>query len=72
MRAVFCCEEMVSVCVSRACGSPWGLRGLSPSAHSECQCIPVGPGEQVGVMSFMLNWVTNPTNMIVNILKGIT
>lgn len=69
---MFCCENVVSVCVSRAGGSLQGLSGLCPSARSECQCIPVGPGEPVGVMSFVLNWVTNPTNMIVNILKGIT
>lgn len=63
---------MVSVCATKAGVSLQGLSGLSPSAHSECQSIPSGPGEEVGVMSFMLNWATNPTNMIVNILKGIT
>lgn len=62
---------MWSLFVSRAGGSPQGLSGLCPSAQSECQCIPVGPGEPAGVKPFMLNWVTNPTNMIVNILKGI-
>lgn len=34
-----------SVCASRASGSLQGLSGLSPSAHSECQCIPTGPRE---------------------------
>ena len=69
--AACCCENVVSVRASRAGGSLRGLSGLSPSARSECQCIPAGPGDVVGVMPFMLNWVTNPTNMIVNILKGI-
>lgn len=46
--SVFCCENMVSVCLSRATGSLQGLSGLSPSAHSECQCIPAGPGEPAG------------------------
>lgn len=61
---MLCCGNVVSVCVSRASGS---LQGLT--TRFECQCVPVGPGEPVGVMSFMLNWLTNPTNMIVNILK---
>lgn len=64
---MLCCENVVSICVSRAGGS---LQGLT--TRSECHCVPVGPGEPVGVMSFMLNWLTNPTNMTVNILKGIT
>lgn len=42
--SVFCCENVVSVCVSRTGGSLQGLSGLSPSARSECQCIPEGPG----------------------------
>lgn len=44
--------------------------GLRPSADSECQCIPAGLGEPAGLMPFTLNWVTNPANTTVYILKG--
>lgn len=71
VKIVFCCENVVSVCVSRSGGSLQGLSGLSPSVCSECQCIPASLRELAGVMLFTLNWMTNPTNMIVNILKGI-
>lgn len=68
---MFCCKNVVTVCVSRSGESLLGVSGLSQSTRSECQCIPVGPREPVGVMPFMLIWVSNPTKMLVNILKEI-
>lgn len=63
--------KMWPVFESRVGGSLQGLSGLSPSVCSECQRIPRSPRDLAGVILFTLNWMTNPTNMIVNILKAI-
>lgn len=67
---VYCCENMVSVCLQSqwiTAGTEWAqsVCSLWMSMYSN---RPQGTG---AIMPFTLNWVTNPANMIVNILKGI-
>lgn len=69
-----CCEPLLKNCV---CVQSWWITAGTEWAQAVCSLWMSmysgrGPGGPAGAVQFTLNWMTNPPNMIVNILKGDT